>query len=63
MLFKIAMDIKEGILTVTNTLRAVFGGVYSKAVERSNRNVTNSSSIEETADRERPVPFYYWLEW
>lgn len=24
--------------------------------------VTNSSSIEETADRERPVPFYNWLE-
>lgn len=61
-LFKIAMDIKEGILTVTSTLRAVFVGAINKAVERSNRKVINSSSIEETADRERPVPFYNWLE-
>jgi len=35
---------------------------YNKAVERSSMKVTNSSSIEETADRERPVPFYNWLE-
>ncbi|WP_337983807.1 helix-turn-helix domain-containing protein [Lysinibacillus sp. C5.1] len=34
-LFKIAMDIKEGTLTVASTLRAVFVGAYSKAVERS----------------------------
>lgn len=61
-LFKIAMDIKEGILTVTSTLRAVFVGAFNKAVERSSMKVNNSSSIEETADRERPVPFYNWLE-
>lgn len=60
-LFKIAMDIKEGILTVTSTLRAVFVGAFNKAVERSNKKVTNSSSIEETANRERPVPLYNWL--
>lgn len=60
-LFKIAMDIKEGILTVTSTLRAVFVGAFNKAVERSNKKLTNSSSIEETANRERPVPFYNWL--
>jgi predicted transcriptional regulator len=60
-LFKIAMDIKEGTLTIASTLRAVFTGAYSKAIERSNRKVANSSSIEETADRERPVPFYNWL--
>ncbi len=60
-LFKIAMDIKEGILTVTSTLRAVFVGAFNKVVERSNKKVTNSSSIEETTNRERPVPFYNWL--
>ncbi|MCS5501942.1 helix-turn-helix domain-containing protein [Lysinibacillus sp. A4] len=60
-LFKIAMDIKEGILTVTSTLRAVFVGAFNKAVERSSMKQYNSSSIEETADRERPVPFYNWL--
>jgi len=61
-LFKIAMDIKEGILTVTSTLRAVFVGAFNKAVERSNKKLTNSSSIEETVNRERPVPFYNWIK-
>ncbi|MEK8196285.1 MULTISPECIES: helix-turn-helix domain-containing protein [unclassified Lysinibacillus] len=61
-LFKIAMDIKEGILTITSTLRAVFTGAYNKAVERSSMKQYKSSSIEETANRERPVPFYNWLE-
>ncbi|MCK1987184.1 helix-turn-helix domain-containing protein [Lysinibacillus fusiformis] len=60
-LFKIAMDIKEGILTVTSTLRAVFVGAYNKVVERSSMKLSKSSSIEETTDRERPVPFYNWL--
>jgi len=60
-LFKIAMDIKEGILTVTSTLRAVFVGAFNKAVECSNNKQYKSSSIEETANRERPVPFYNWL--
>ncbi|SPT95535.1 conserved phage protein [Lysinibacillus capsici] len=60
-LFKIAMDIKEGILTVTSTLRAVFVGAFNKAIERSSMKQYKSSSIEETADRERPVPFYNWL--
>ncbi|GED63985.1 helix-turn-helix domain-containing protein [Lysinibacillus fusiformis] len=60
-LFKIAMDIKEGILTVTSTIRAVFVGAYNKAVERSSMKLSESSSIEETAKRERPVPFYNWL--
>ncbi len=50
-LFKIAMDIKEGVLTVASTLRAVF-------VERLSIKTTN---IEEMVDRERPVPFYNWL--
>jgi len=61
-LFKIAMDIKEGILTVTSTLRAVFTGSYNKAMERSNMKPNKSPSIEETPSKERPVPFYNWLE-
>ncbi|WKT75562.1 helix-turn-helix domain-containing protein [Lysinibacillus fusiformis] len=60
-LFKIAMDIKEGVLTVTSTLRAVFVGAYNKAVGRSKVNPDKSSSIEETPVKERPVPFYNWL--
>jgi len=37
-------------------------GAYNKAVERLSIKTTKSSYIEETADRERPVPFYNWLE-
>ncbi|WP_235616405.1 helix-turn-helix domain-containing protein [Lysinibacillus parviboronicapiens] len=61
-LFKIAMDIKEGVLTIASTLRAVFVGAYSKAVERLSSKSNKSPSIEETVNRERPVPFYNWLE-
>ncbi|MEQ6353922.1 helix-turn-helix domain-containing protein [Lysinibacillus sp. M3] len=60
-LFKIAMDIKEGALTVTSTLRAVFVGSYSKAVERLNNKPIKSSSVEGQPHRERTVPFYNWL--
>ncbi|MGA3676143.1 helix-turn-helix domain-containing protein [Lysinibacillus agricola] len=60
-LFKIAMDIKEGVLTVTSTLRAVFVGAYSEAVERLNRESINPLSVEDKVHRERPVPFYNWL--
>ncbi len=61
-LFKIAMDIKEGVLTVASTLRAVFVGAYSKAVERLSNKSNKPTYIEETVNRERPVPFYNWLE-
>ncbi|MET4563365.1 putative transcriptional regulator [Lysinibacillus parviboronicapiens] len=61
-LFKIAMDIKEGVLTVASTLRAVFVGAYSKAVERLGKKSINSSPIEETVNRKRPEPFYNWLK-
>ncbi|MFF5993732.1 helix-turn-helix domain-containing protein [Lysinibacillus sp. KU-BSD001] len=60
-LFKIAMDIKEGTLTVSSTLRAVFVGSYRKAVERLNKKVINSSSVQDKMHSERPVPFYDWL--
>ena len=60
-LSNIIRDIVNGTLTITSTLRAVFTGAYNKAVERSSMKVSKSSSIEETTDRERPVPFYNWL--
>jgi len=60
-IFKIAMDIKEGVLTVASTLRAVFVGAYSKAVERMDKKLNKSFSIEETQNKERPVQFYNWL--
>ncbi|MGE7942426.1 helix-turn-helix domain-containing protein [Lysinibacillus xylanilyticus] len=60
-LFKIAMDIKEGALTVSSTLRAVFVGAYSNAVERLNSKTINSLSMEDKSHKERPVPFYNWL--
>jgi len=60
-MFKIAMDIKDGVLTVASTLRAVFAGSYSKAMERLSKKPYKSSIIEETPNRERPVPFYNWL--
>ncbi len=56
------MDIKEGVLTVTSTLRAVFVGAHNKAVERLNNKSTKSSSVEGEPHKERPVPFYNWLE-
>ncbi|MEX3745007.1 MULTISPECIES: helix-turn-helix domain-containing protein [Lysinibacillus] len=61
-LFKIVMDIKEGVLTVASTLRAVFVGAYHKAIERLDSKSSKSPSIEETPSKERPVPFYNWLK-
>ncbi|MCM0624504.1 helix-turn-helix domain-containing protein [Lysinibacillus sp. OL1_EC] len=61
-LANIIRDIANGTLTVASTLRAVFVGAFNKAVEHSSMKQYKSSSIEETAKRERPVPFYNWLE-
>ncbi|MGE7693136.1 hypothetical protein ACQKNC_03325 [Lysinibacillus sp. NPDC094177] len=60
-LANIIRDIANGTLTIASTLRAVFTGAYKKAVERSSMKLSKSSSIEETTDRERPVPLYNWL--
>ncbi|WP_260982672.1 hypothetical protein [Lysinibacillus fusiformis] len=60
-LANIIRDIANGILTVASTLRAVFIGAYNKAVGRSKVKPDKSSSIEETPAKERPVPFYNWL--
>jgi len=61
-LVNIIRDIANGTLTIASTLRAVFVGAYSKAVERLNNKSNKSSSIEETPYKKRPVPFYNWLE-
>lgn len=60
-LVNIIRDIVNGTLTITSTLRAVFLGAYSKAVERLNMKVSKSSSVEGKAKKERPIPFYNWL--
>ncbi|KOS61736.1 helix-turn-helix domain-containing protein [Lysinibacillus agricola] len=61
-LANIFRDITNGTLTIASTLRAVFVGAYGKAVERLSNKSDKSSYIEETPNRERPVPFYNWLE-
>ncbi|MCL1701190.1 helix-turn-helix domain-containing protein [Lysinibacillus sp. Bpr_S20] len=60
-LFKITRDIANGTLTIASTLRAIFVGAYSKAVERIKSMSNKSPSIDETPSKERPVPFYNWL--
>nr|WP_054549515.1 helix-turn-helix domain-containing protein [Lysinibacillus sphaericus] len=60
-LFKIAMDIKEGVLTITGTLRAVFIGAFNKALKRSSTKVSKSLSVEDKPKLDSPVPFYNWL--
>lgn len=61
-IFKMANDIKEGVLTITKTLRAVFVGAHKKALHRRESHPTiNSSSIGQKSVNERPVPFYNWL--
>jgi len=46
---------------VRNIKRAAFVGAYSKAVERLNKKPSKSLSMDGKAHRERPVPFYNWL--
>lgn len=57
-IFKIANDIKEGVLAVTKTIRAIFVGAHNKALQRRDRII---SPIVQNPINERPVPFYNWL--
>ncbi|MGY4793932.1 helix-turn-helix domain-containing protein [Lysinibacillus fusiformis] len=57
-IFKMANDIKEGVLTVTKSLRAIFVGAHKKALQRRDRH---TSTIVQKHVNERPVPFYNWL--
>ncbi len=59
-IFKMANDIKEGVLTITKTLRAVFVGAHNKAVQRKGIHPTTNTSYKKPLN-ERPLPFYNWL--
>lgn len=61
-LFNIVRDINDGVLTVSSTLRAVFAGAYSKAVERVGKKQGIESTVEDTTPKVKPVPFYDWLK-
>lgn len=43
---------------IANALRAVFVGVYNKAVERLSSKMSKSQNLEETPYKERSVPFF-----
>ncbi|WP_427108640.1 helix-turn-helix domain-containing protein [Lysinibacillus xylanilyticus] len=61
-IFKMANDIKDGVLTVTKTLRAVFVGAHNKAVQRrGEHSTTHTSYMKKMPVNVRPVPFYNWL--
>ncbi|MCT1539480.1 MULTISPECIES: helix-turn-helix domain-containing protein [Lysinibacillus] len=61
-IFKMANDIKEGVLTVTKTLRAVFVGAHNKVVQRIGKHpTTNTSYMKKKPENVRTVPFYNWL--
>lgn len=57
-IFKIANDIKEGVLTVTKTIRAIFVGAHKKALQRRDGHI---STTAQKHVNERPMPFYNWL--
>ncbi|WP_107950263.1 helix-turn-helix domain-containing protein [Lysinibacillus parviboronicapiens] len=61
-IFKMANDIKDGVLMVTKTIRAIFVGAHKKALQRKDKHPTiNTSSIGEKPVNVHTVPFYNWL--
>ena len=61
-IFKMANDIRDGVLTVTKTLRSVFVGAHNKAVQRIGKYpTTNTTYMKKKPVNVRPVPFYNWL--
>ncbi|MGE8034816.1 helix-turn-helix domain-containing protein [Lysinibacillus sp. NPDC093692] len=61
-IFKMANDIKEGMLTVTKSLRAIFVGAHKKALQRRDKHPTILlSPVEDKPMNIRTVPFYNWL--
>ncbi|GED63914.1 helix-turn-helix domain-containing protein [Lysinibacillus fusiformis] len=61
-IFKMANDIKEGVLTVSKSLRAIFVGAHKKALQRKDKHLTtNTSFMKKKPVNVRPVPFYNWL--
>lgn len=61
-IFKLISDIADGTLTLSKSLRSAFVGAYNKALERSNKKVSTSSTVEEKPCVSKPVKFYNWLE-
>ncbi|MGG2107766.1 helix-turn-helix domain-containing protein [Lysinibacillus pakistanensis] len=61
-IFKMVNDIKDGVLTVTKTIRAIFIGAHNKAVHRIGKYpTTNTTYMKKKSVNVRPVPFYNWL--
>jgi len=58
-IFKMVNDIKDGVLTVTKTIRAIFIGTHKKAIQRRDRH---TPKIVQKHVNEPPVPFYNWLK-
>ncbi len=62
-IFKLVSSERSGYCGgISKTLRSVFVGAYKKSIERSNKNVTNTSSVEEQPRMSKLVKFYNWLE-
>lgn len=59
---KLSQDEKSIELTVASTQRVIFVGTYSNAEERLSSKSTKTLSVEDKAHRERPTPFFNWIE-
>ncbi|MFW7190044.1 helix-turn-helix domain-containing protein [Lysinibacillus sp. BNK-21] len=61
-IFKMANDIKEGVLTVTNSLSSIFVGAHKMALQRRDKHLTIiTSPMEDMPVNVHTVPFYNWL--
>ena len=57
-IFKMVNDIKDGVLTVTKTIRAIFIGAHKKALQRRDRH---TPKLVQKHVNEYSVRFYNWL--
>ncbi|MGE7673773.1 helix-turn-helix transcriptional regulator [Lysinibacillus sp. NPDC094403] len=61
-IFKMANDIRDGVLTVTKTIRAIFVGAHKKALQRRYKHpIIKTSPVKDKPVNVRAVPFYNWL--
>ncbi len=61
-IFRMVNDIKDGVLIVTKTIRAVFVGAHKKSLQRRESHpIINKSSEKKGSVDVRPMPFYNWL--
>ena len=62
-MFKMANDIKDGVLTVTKTIRAIFVEAHRKAIQRKDKHrMSLTSSMKNESVNSYSVPFYDWLK-